>query len=236
MATVEVEALADLIYPPACVGCRRPARGALCRKCLRGLRPLPEPWCATCGAPAPSGGSGCAECRDRDFAFHTARQAFFFEGVVRAALHRLKYRGERELAAALSIPIVDAIRSFLPETPAITWVPATPKRLRERGFDHAELLADAVAAGLGTTPLGLLERTRGGPPQVQLDRRERQRAQAHSMRARLPAPHSVIVVDDVFTTGATASEAARALRAGGAQFVAVVTLARTPTRPGPAPV
>jgi len=207
-----MRAIADFAYPHHCLGCDALVRGGLCRSCIRAL-PTVEPKDATDSPAEPA------------LPYDCARQRFRFEGLVRDAVHRLKYRGEWALAEALGAEIA----LLLPEDrqAAITFVPMSEKKLRDRGFDHAHLLAEEAAAQIGSTVVSLLVRSFDTPPQVFLDPVERRVSPQGSMRCRLPAPESVIVIDDVFTTGATCMEAARALKAGGASWVMVAALARS---------
>jgi predicted amidophosphoribosyltransferase len=230
-----VGALADLLYPELCVGCGRRVRGGLCRQCAGRIPRLPLAGCRRCGAPGP-GVAGCPECRSLHPAFDRAWQAVEFGQVVRAAVHRLKYRCERSLAAALGDLLAEplagpaGIRLGLPAGSrpgfAATWAPTTEGRLRERGHDHARLLAECVAAALGWPAVPLLGRARDTPPQARLAIAERRRNMHDALVAALPPPAEVVVIDDVYTTGATASEAARALKAGGAVRVVALGLAR----------
>lgn len=170
----------------------------------------------------------CRECRGRRFAFDRARQAVAFEAAVRAAVHRLKYRGERALAEVLALPIIElALDLPITDMPAVTWVPATARKQKERGFDHGRLLAELVAGGLGLPLAGLLRRVRQTPPQVCLELKARRKNMIGALESALLVGCHVVVVDDVFTTGATASEAARALKAAGATRVTMLGLART---------
>jgi len=143
--------------------------------------------------------------------------------VVREAIHRFKYSGEASRAGPLALLAASAVRG----KGTITWIPADPARLHERGLDHCRALAEAVAALTGLPAGPLLERVRSTPPQIELTPAQRRHNQAGAFRARLPPPPEVIVVDDVFTTGSTVSEAARALKAGGAAKVFVACVART---------
>ena len=211
-----MRAIADFAYPHQCLGCGTLVRGGLCRSCIRDF---PEV--------GPQAGSGAEASAPYD----CARQRFRFEGLVREAVHRLKYRGEWALAEALGAEIAPLFPPDLQHV-AITFVPMSEKKLRDRGFDHAHLLAEAAAAVVGVSPVSLLARTTDTPPQVSLDPAERRVSPQGSMRCRLPAPESVIVIDDVFTTGATCTEAARALKAAGARWVMVAALARSSSHCG----
>jgi predicted amidophosphoribosyltransferase len=154
--------------------------------------------------------------------------AFSYEGVVRELVARLKYRDARSPLAFLA----DATASAAPAPPAgcvVTWVPATPAHRRARGFDHAELLARAVARRLGCRATALVRRP-AGPAQT--GRRRADRAAGPCVErgrglARLRAD-AALVVDDVATTGASIRATAAVLREGGLRWIGAVTVARTP--------
>lgn len=221
-----VKAATDLLIPHSCAGCGRIVRGGLCLECLYSQKRLDEfsACCAFCGAPAPPRSGGCRECARREFAFASACQIFLFGGLVRRAIHALKYRGEKALAEVLARPIAERLPAG---TSVVTWVPAAHQRLRERGFDHGRLLAEMAAARGGRPSAALLRRERETVPQVELPPHERRTNLAGAFAARIPSPEEVFLIDDVFTTGATASEAARALKEGGASTVRVIALARS---------
>jgi competence protein ComFC len=216
--------MADLLYPQQCVGCGRLVRGGICRACLADLpRPGPE-VCRRCGAPTTVAIAGCRECRTRQFAFDVARQAVIFTSGVREAILRLKYRSERALADTPGLLLAELAAAFDPRP--VTWVPSGRRRLQERGFDHARLLAEACAARLELPVSPLLGKIRETRPQVGLEPGVRRKNVDGAFECLRPAPSAVLVIDDVFTTGATASEAARSLKAAGAGHVAVLCLAR----------
>jgi competence protein ComFC len=231
-----VRALADLLYPELCVGCARRAQGGLCRPCAAAIRRLGPGICRCCGAPVAVSVPRCRECRPVPVAFDRACQAVVFGHVVRSAIHRLKYRGERSLAEALGALVVELVRgpcgaelglSAGARGPFVaTWVPTTAGRLRDRGYDHGRLLAESVARALGWPAAPLLARVRDTPAQARLETQARRRNLEGALLAAAPMPPEVVVIDDVYTTGATASEAARALKAAGAQRVVVLGLAR----------
>jgi competence protein ComFC len=231
-----VRGVADFLYPESCISCGALARCALCSLCLGGVPRLGPEMCRCCGAPTANEVDSCRDCRDRKFAFDRASQAVAFAGTVRRALLRLKYRGERTLADALTHLLVEVVGRNPAEEPfsAITWIPSSPRRLRERGFDHGRALAESVAARLALPSTSLLVKVRETPPQVGLEPEVRRTNLRGAFWCRLPSPSRVLVVDDVFTSGATASEAARALSVAGAKQVVVLAVARTLTnRIGP---
>ena len=208
-----------------CLGCGLLVRGGVCNRCLDKASFGFPAVCGRCGAGCKTAVNECRECRGRDFHFDCARQCFEFEGAARLAVLRLKYRGHFALAETLAIHIASAAEQLEPK--AITWVPTSQRRIRERGFDHACLLAEAVARMLDVPWSPLIARTRETPPQVGLEPELRRRNLTGTFECTLPAPDAVVVVDDVFTTGASASEAARALKQAGAKRVDAVAFART---------
>jgi predicted amidophosphoribosyltransferase len=151
---------------------------------------------------------------------------FAYEGVGRDLVARLKYRNRRSVLwwlAELLAAVVRAAGAF----DVVTWVPTTPARRRDRGFDQSAVLAKAVARTAGIPCRRLLVR-RPGPPQTGRDAGERRRGPA-LVPARASPPR-VLLVDDVVTTGSSVAAAARALRSAGARSVTVVAAARTPRR------
>jgi predicted amidophosphoribosyltransferase len=195
-----------------------------------GLLPLVCPGCGRRGDPvcgACAGNLQRARPADAPPGLDAWWAAFAYEGVAREVVARVKYRGAR---AALPW-LADAMVEVLPATAtasrfdAVTWAPTSRERRRSRGFDPAELLARAVARRLGVRCVGLLDRG-PGPPQTGRTGADRRHGPEHV--AHRAVPPSVLVVDDVATTGATLAAAARALRAGGAQRAAALTAARTP--------
>jgi predicted amidophosphoribosyltransferase len=180
-----------------------------------------EPVCGRCAAtmrPAPS------DAPPR--AVDAWGAPFAYDGVARELVARVKYRGAHAATRWLAREMVMLVA---PPVPAVvTWAPTTAARRRARGFDHAELLAAAVARLLGRPLRRLLARGAGDP---QTGRPAAERRIGPTFSARAPVAPSVLLVDDVATTGATVAAAATALRTGGASRVVVLTAARTPARP-----
>jgi ComF family protein len=152
--------------------------------------------------------------------------------VVREALHAFKFRGRRALAAPLGDLLVEAMEGRLPAgAPALLVpVPLHPRRERERGFNQAALLARRVGRAWRIPARdGVLVRAVATPSQTELDAAARRANVRDAFRLRRPdlvTGRHVLLVDDILTTGATLSECARCLRAGGATVVGVLTVAR----------
>jgi predicted amidophosphoribosyltransferase len=187
---------------------------------------LSPPWCRRCGAPGPDA-DGCPDCPPGEI--DAARAPFRYAGPAKAAIHRLKFAGWRGVAAALAEGIV-ALE--LPPVDCVTWVPLARRRLGERGFDQARALAVAVGRRLDRPVVRLCRRASAGGSQALRGGAERRAAMRGAFApAGRPAPDRVLLIDDVLTTGATAADCGRALRACGAQVVVLATAARSLNRP-----
>ncbi len=195
--------LVDVVFPVCCVACG--ARGA--------------PVCDACGHDlTPARPSAPPAFVDHWFALYE------YEGVARELVARIKYRNARAILPAFANAIAQRAGQRW-DVDAITWAPTTRARRHDRGFDHAELLARAVARTLRRPARNLLTRTTD-EPQTGRPHHARQRGVTFEPRTRVPP--SVLLLDDVATSGATLRAAARALRVGGAQHVHAATIARTP--------
>jgi len=186
------------------------------------------------GALDPADGAGrlCGACRLRPPVFAYARAAARYGDVVREVLHALKFKGRRGLAAPLGDLLVEAMETGLPLGPPdlLVPVPLHPRRQRERGFNQASLLAHRIgrACGLAVAD-GALVRAVATVSQTALEapaRRANVRSAFRLRRPELVAGRHVVVIDDILTTGATASECVAVLQAGGAAPVGVLTVAR----------
>jgi ComF family protein len=195
--------LLDAVFPVGCVACG--VRGApVCNACRHDLAPARP-------TPAPA-------FVDDWFALYE------YEGVARELVARIKYRNARAILPAFADAIAQQARHRW-QFDAITWAPTTRAHQRDRGFDHAQLLARAVARRTGVPLRALLTRTTDEP---QTGRPHHARRAGVTFGARRRVPASLLLLDDVATSGATLRAAARALRGGGAQHVYAATIARTP--------
>lgn len=212
--------LLDVLFPRRCAGCGSGA-WPFCPACMRDLVALTPPWCSRCGRPAERDVDGCRGCPPEEIA--AARSAFLFRGAARAAIHRLKFSGWRAVAEALGEAMV-AVNAF--QADAVTWVPLSRARMASRGFDQARALAVVVGERLGLAVRPLLVRAGETEPQARRGGAERRLAMRGMFRGAERAPPSVLLVDDVLTTGATAAACAAALREAGARHVGLLTAAR----------
>jgi predicted amidophosphoribosyltransferase len=211
----------DLLLPQRCVICGRGGK-QLCAGCRDELPAIEPPLCARCGAPTAWPVERCRECAGRRLAFASARAAVGYDAAARRLVHAWKERGLRHLATETAQLVVDRIPA--PDVEALTFVPADRGRRLERGHNPAERLALELAAVWELPCLPLLERTRGGR------QRGSSAAERRSVRGAFgasdAAPRKVALIDDVYTTGATAATAATALRAAGARRVEAIAFAR----------
>lgn len=216
-----IEDLFNIFAPHHCVACS--AEGALlCDKCTGELKKIPE-RCYICSRLSEDFKT-CAGCR-RATPLHSVLAVTTYEGAAKALLHSLKF--ERARAGAEVIAATLSSMHQLPENLVITYAPTTPKRMRERGYDQAALIAKALSRRLGVPYLPLLARV-GEQRQVGQTRNVRKKQMASAFRplgnANLSAKH-VLLVDDVLTTGSTCEAAARVLRENGAKRVSAAVFA-----------
>jgi predicted amidophosphoribosyltransferase len=183
------------------------------------------PGCARCGAPTAWPVNRCLECSGRRLAFASARAAVAYRGPVRPFVSAWKERGLRTLAAEAADVIANVVER--PSVELLTFIPPDNDRSVKRGHQPAERLARALGVRWALPVVDLLARTRTPRPQRGLTLAERRRNVAGAFVAPARTRGRAGLVDDVYTTGSTASAAASALRRGGATRVEVVTFART---------
>ena len=209
------EGLLRLVYPgrASCMGCGDRTgmeREWLCEACRQELA---KRWLGPIRPP-------CAR-------IDVAAGAYRYGGAARGLTQNLKYRGVGALAELMARPMARALEPLMPlELDAAVWVPMHPRRLSQRGYNHAALLAQALAGALDIPAIDALERLRDTPQQAKLDdARRRANLEGAIGAKRDMSGMRVLLVDDVCTTGATARACAEALRAAGASRVALACFA-----------
>lgn len=213
----------ELVLPSRCAVCSR-AGALVCDSCRRAVFPVRPPLCACCGAPTEWPVLRCVECSGRRLAFASARAAVVYTGSTRVLVRAWKERGLRPLATLAAELVVAAVPR--PVADVITYIPPDGDRSLKRGHHPAQRLARELAARWELEERSLLRRTRAVAQQTGLSLVERRRNVRGAFAATGRVPSRVVLVDDVYTTGATVGAAASALRAGGAEQVQVVTFAR----------
>jgi predicted amidophosphoribosyltransferase len=213
----------DLLLPQRCLVCGV-AGAQLCAGCRAGLPRLEPPLCERCGAPTAWPVTRCRECSGRRLAFASARAAVAYDDGVRRLVAGWKERGLRRLGRAAAEIVAERVPR--PDATVVTFVPADAGRRLERGHHPAERLARALATLWGVPCEPLLARAATLPRQRGLSLEARRRNVRGAFRAARPAAGAVLLVDDVYTSGATVAAAASVLREAGAGSVDVVTFAR----------
>lgn len=235
-----IQAFIDILYPPYCLICHTRIRGAkarepLCVKCREKINTLTAPFCVKCGrgvAGAYTREGKCALCLKQNFNFDRAWAGYAYDGVIKEMLHYFKYNHKVSLGSALARLMLDFIGEYrLPvgSCDYIVPIPLSPARLREREFNQAYVLAAALSNHLKLKLLdNNLKRVRNTKSQADLDRIARWKNIQGAFKLKSPnlvKDKTILLIDDVLTTGATASEAAGALKNAGAGSVYVLTLA-----------
>jgi predicted amidophosphoribosyltransferase len=213
----------NLLLPAKCVVCAS-GREQLCDGCRESLPLLRPPLCERCGAPTAWPVARCRECSGRRLAFASARAAVEYDGSVRRFVAAWKERGLRRLATEAAELVVGTVEPS--GVAVLTFVPPERERVLLRGHHPAERLAHELGARWDLPVRPLLAWTRAIPHQRGLSRADRRRNVAGALSPAARAPTRVGLVDDVYTSGATAAAAASALRKGGARRVEVMTFAR----------
>jgi len=225
--------LLGLVFPASCRICKSALHGGrfFCPDCNDKIKPVGDNVCTVCGRPfiAESGPHACYSCIERRPPYTAARAGLIYEGVAREAIHLYKYRHVRALKDRLGEYAADGAARWFPDAEIACAVPLHKKRFRERGFNQSLFLAKSASDAL-RIPLSVdgLVRTRYTRPQVDLGPSERA-ANVKGAFAVVSGEfegRAVLLVDDVFTTGATVSECARVLNKAGAAKVYVLTVAR----------
>ena len=230
--------LLDAIYPPECPSCRVPVETMhnLCTECFAKLRMITKPMCACCGIPfvVPTGEDGkCPECLVEPPAFDRARSVMVYDGTSAPLIHALKFQDQWAGLERYTAMLCAGGADLLASTDFIAPVPLHWRRLWRRKYNQSALLAYGISRKSGILCIpNLLCRTRYTKPQMRLKRSERAKnvrngfAVSDKFVSEI-AGKTILLIDDVVTTGATVDACAMVLKKAGAAQVNVLTLART---------
>lgn len=220
----------ELVFPSHCVVCHRLTSSFVCPECLPKL-PWIKEHCLYCGLPTPISLPNCRDCRHKKTFFDQAKSVFSYEAEVKDVIYNFKYYDQKWLAAPLAFYLAGLCQKFPfhPEE-VITWVPMTNLKKLSRGYNQAQLLAVNLAKVRKSSAIGLLIKPQSTAEQNSLSLKERKKNLKGAFKLApkvTKLPSQVILVDDVYTTGATASECSAVLKKAGVEKVFVVTVART---------
>ncbi len=228
-------ALLDILFPPRCLICRTPGEEIFCKSCIQKIKYIHQ-YCPICGKPQESlQEKTCGDCLSSKPVFDLARSVAIYDGVIKQAIHKFKFRGKRVLSTPLSGLLIKYLEGYpfgvdLSKVTLITMVPLYRDRERKRGFNQSQLLATLITKHYNVPfKENILVRTRKTRPQFDLKRSERFTNVAGAFRVTREEAISgktILLIDDILTTGATVSECAKALKQGGASRVFVLTLSR----------
>lgn len=222
--------LLDLLFPPMCAGCG--AWGEkYCRTCFEETLLVKKPICQICGDSLEKGQPViCDRCQSTEVAFMAVRSWAYYEDPLLSAIHKLKYRGDIGLGSILARPLTDLLLSHRWQVDAVVPVPLDSTRQRQRGYNQSALLARPISweASLEYLPDAVC-RTRETRQQVGLSREDRVANMAGAFAAdqKRVTGRSVLLIDDVITTGSTMNACAQSLMNAGAKSVFGLTLARS---------
>lgn len=229
--------LLNFIFPPQCLQCdaRVPNHGTLCLPCWQQVRFISDPVCECCGLPFEFAESGamCADCLHTRPPYAQARSALCYDDHSNKLITRFKYADQTHLAVTYAPWLIVAGRELIAQTDVIIPVPLHYVRLVSRRFNQSVLLAQALSkkTGLPTLPDALV-RTRHTRRQTGLTRKQREDNVKGAFLLRPKCAHAIkgktlLLIDDVLTTGSTIEQCTKALLKAGAMRVNVLTLART---------
>jgi ComF family protein len=221
----------DMLFPPQCAGCKR-SGAVLCSSCMACFVPVTALLCQRCGSPLSIPGM-CRQCQQHLPGLSGLRAVSSYKEPLRSCIHALKYDGNTRLAEPLGRLLAQAYWQYALQVDAIIPVPLHSERQQQRGYNHASLLAE-VCAGQVKIPLfeDMVVRYRATPAQVGLSASERVQNVAGAFRCS-PAfttgvlfGRRILIIDDVYTTGATLEACAAPLFAAGVKEVWGLVLAR----------
>lgn len=226
----------DTVYPRVCPVCRdvvTPKGALICPECRSRLPYVAEPTCMDCGKPiASEQNEFCRDCEQKKHSFEKGFAVFVYDDVMQQAVGDYKYRNQKELAEffAAEMAVYFQKRMTALNVEALIPVPIHATRKRYRGYNQTEILCRMLSEQLGIPVLDCMERNKKTAPQKTLDAADRLQNLESAIRLKKEVvqkqkvPHTVVLVDDIYTTGSTAEACARVLLRGGVRKVYIFSL------------
>jgi len=240
-----IEGLYNFVFPLDCKICEKPIRESkgysICEDCFKTIELIEHPYCIKCGKPLPitdffeqNREILCLDCKRKKYSFEFSRSTGIYNKVLKKCIHLLKYYGEKKLAKPLGKLMVDYLlknNEFENKFDLIIPVPLHKNDLKKRGFNQS-LLLSKIIGDYFSIPVGesILIKHKITPFQVNLSKKEREKNILKAFSVEKPEEingKSIMILDDVFTTGATVEECAKELIKSRAKNIFVLTLART---------
>ena len=231
------EQILNWIYPPACIACKvklpvNVGNFYVCERCEPLLERVLLPFCKKCGQVLNEEDENCASCFGKNLYFESNVSAYMYDELMRDLLHDMKFRNKKRIATGLGLLWAKSIE-MPDEEFLLTWLPMHPKKQKERGFNQAEVMAKEIAKAFGIPCPNIFRRTVDTPAQSGLHPKLRQENVKDAFEIN-PRQYvlgaSIVLIDDIYTTGASLNECARILKEGGAEKVYAKTLALTPRK------
>ena len=222
----------QLLFPNRCPVCDEivtPYGERICLECMDKLKVLTPPWCMKCGKKLESDEEFCRDCREKTHYFERGR-ALYEYGSVASGVYRMKYGGKQEYATYFGEEMAEYLKSFIKQIgpDGIVPIPLHKQRQRKRGYNQAELLAKALGDAMNIPVYDkMLVRIKNTKPLKLQNPTERQNnlKKAFIIGKNDVKLKTILIVDDIYTTGSTINEAAQVLRRNGAEKIYFVTLA-----------
>lgn len=226
-----VRTIVDSIFPPACAGCGKEGE-VFCAECLAEITPIRQPTCRFCSLSLAAAGV-CTHCQELDHPYQEMLSYAVYAGSLRSGIHAMKYQNNIWLGEIFSRFLIQLVNDKHWTIDFVMPIPLSEERLQERGYNQAALLSRPLAKHYGWKhDQRSLVRVKENHSQVALTREQRfDNVRSAFLAEPCKQSHpSVLLVDDVFTTGATISEASKALKTSGYGNIYAVTLAKASIR------
>ena len=235
-----MESIISIIYPPVCAGCNKPNHSNekniyICNECYYNIKRHVPPFCQKCGRGLMQTkdiySGACSICQNRQYYFNQAWSICSYEGIIKELIHKFKYNQKVQYKAIFEDLFNEFIETFnvLSEIDLIIPIPLHPARLREREYNQSQVLASIVSKIINKpSDCKILFRRKNTKSQINLNEEKRFKNIADCFAIKNSKEilnKSILLIDDVFTTGITLSEAAKVISKGHPKKISILTLA-----------